>query len=779
MLKKSKFFLFTLYLALGLIGAVMPSCRSTETVSLPYKVERNSYYQDLILDISRKGKIDIAHTEDYLDRENNREKKHVLFSQDIRPVDMNGAKKFISKNFDLLMQTPGEISQELYFPGGNNRILVHARGTNFEGEAAQMRVGVDDSELGVVDVLPELDSYAFPMQLDEGHHRIRISFLNGEQQRKLVITNVKVDRVVIDYPTFIHTYMAMRLQDDTLNGFEETTFVIMGKINSVSRRSLFMPSPSRVEVMLNILENTTLQFAAGIDEYVWSAESSGCEFQVIFEENNKEHILYNEKFQPYENESHRKWYEVSIDLSEFQSIKGILRFETRPLSSQNAENTTNLGYVLLANPRIISPRTVTEPNIVLISIDTLRRDHLSTYGYTKKTSPFLDSLAAESAVFENAIAQAPYTVTSHITMMTSLWPSVHQILTHDYQDRLSPKWLTLPQILKASGYLTGGFTGGGQVSAVYGFDRGMDVYDCEGGRSEKIFPKAIEWIAKAQGNPFFLFLHTYDVHMPYEPPPPYDSLFDPEYNGTVWRWTEECVKIIDPKLFNRILDLYDGEICYVDAQIQRVVQFLREQGLFENTMLIITSDHGEEFMEHGTMACHAHTLYNELLFIPLIIKFPDGQWAGRTIPNQVALNDLMPTVLDYLDIPFPPHSQGQSLLDLFLEKAGSDVQRPIFSEQIVLKDDPRVEVSVQTLSEKYYQRLGLPAEYFDLKNDPGERHDLLESQKKKASVFRQYIREYVTSNRKLAKLGLETNGSRSQKMDKATLDRLKALGYIK
>jgi len=285
----------------------------------------------------------------------------------------------------------------------------------------------------------------------------------------------------------------------------------------------------------------------------------------------------------------------------------------------------------------------------------------------------LDSLASESAVFNNAIAQAPYTVTSHITMMTSLWPSVHQILTHDHQDRLSTKWLTLPQILKARGYQTAGFTGGGQVSDVYGFDRGMDVYDFEGGRSEVIFPKAKEWITKTQGNPFFLFLNTYDVHMPYEPPPPFDNIFDPEYKGTINRWNEGCVEIIDPELFSRILDLYDGEIRYVDAQIQRLVQFLRDKGLYKNTMLIITSDHGEEFMEHGSMACHAHTLYNELLFIPLIIKFPKGQWAGRIIPDPVALNDLMPTVLDYIDILFPSHSQGKTLLDYLEDNVTRDV----------------------------------------------------------------------------------------------------------
>lgn len=642
-----------------------------------------------------------------------------------------------------------------------------------------MRVGVDDIELGEVDILSELDSYVFPMKLERGKHRIDISFLNGEKQRKLIITNVQVDRVIFDYSEFIQTYMARRLLDDTLNGLREVPFVIMGKMNSVSRRSLFLPSASQAEIMLTVPENATLQFAAGIDEYVWGDKFSECEFQVIFEENKKDHILYREKFQPNKYERQKHWLEVYIDLSELQNKEGILRFKTAPLPSQEETDNSNLGFFLLANPRIISPTRAKEPNIVLISIDTLRRDHLSTYGYEKETSPFLDSLANESAVFNNAIAQAPYTVTSHITMMTSLWPSVHQILTHDHQDRLSTKWLTLPQILKARGYQTAGFTGGGQVSAVYGFDRGMDVYDFEGGRSEVIFPKAKEWIAKTQGNPFFLFLHTYDVHMPYEPPPPFDNIFDPEYNGSINRWTEGCVEINDSELFNRILDLYDGEIRYVDAQIQRVVQFLREKGLYENTMLIITSDHGEEFMEHGSMACHAHTLYNELLLIPLIIKFPNGQWAGRIIPDPVALNDLMPTVLDYIDIPFSPDSQGETLLDYMEDNVKRDVQRPIFSEQIVIRDDPRVEVSIQTLSEKYYQRLDLPGEYFLLVNDSGEQHNLLESQKKKASVLEKSIREYMSANKKLAKLGSETKRNRSQEMDEKTVEKLKALGYIK
>lgn len=757
----------------------MSSCKSDETENPPYHVERICNYQDLIWEFAYKGKIEILPVADGREEDAKEEKKRILSFKDIRPVDMEGAEKFQAKNFDLLMSGTGEISQELDVPGGNNRIIVDARGTDFEGEPPRMRVRVDDMELGEADIHSEWDSYVFPMRLESGKHRISISFLNGEEQRTLIITNVRVGRVIFDDSEFIQTFMSRRLYDDTLNGSNKVPFVIMGKMKNVSRRSLLLPAPSQAEIMVTVPENAELQFGAGVDESVWHKKSSACEFLVLFEENNTDHVLYREKFQPYHNEKQQRWLEINIELSEFQNKNGLLKFITSPLISREESDEDNLGYFLLANPRIVFPTRADEPNVILVSIDTLRRDHLGTYGYKKDTSPFLDSLASEAVVFENAIAQAPYTVTSHITMMTSLWPSVHQILTHEYQDRLSTSWLTLPQILKARGYQTAGFTGGGQVSAVYGFDRGMDIYDFEGEKSEVIFPKAMEWIAKTRGNPFFLFLHTYDVHMPYAPPPPYDRIFDPEYSGTITEWTEESVRISEPALYNRILDLYDGEIRYVDAQIQRVVQFLKEEGLYENTILIVTSDHGEEFMEHGMMACHAHTLYNELLFVPLIIKFPKGQWAGRRISNSVALNDLMPTVLDFIDIPFPPHAQGETLLDYLEGNVKTSAQRPIFSERIVLRDDPRTEIAVQTLSEKYYQRLGLPGEYYDLMNDSVEKHSLSESQRKKVSALEKGIQEYLSANGKLAKLAIETRGGRRQEMDKKTVEKLKALGYIK
>jgi arylsulfatase A-like enzyme len=774
---KEKLAILAPVLIIILVVCGTQTCTSSEEEILPYQAERQSYYHDLLLDIAAHGKILLGHVEKYPEENADRRTKPFIFAEDIRPADMDGAENFEAKNFDILMKKAGTIAKDLRLPGGRNRIIVQARGESPDGEKIRMRVMVDKTELGTVNVLSELGSFDFPTKLKKGLHKIQISFLNGNENRKLILSNIHVRRVIMDYPEFIQKFIAIRLQDDTLNKLEEAPFILMGKIGSVTRRSIFLPSPSRAEIALTVPKKASLQFAAGIDEYVRKNDDSGCVFRVIFLNDNEQHTLYEETFRPHKKKK-LKWHEISVDLSKLQNKKGILRFETVPLLTQEAKDNISLGYFLLANPRILLTSGSKEPNIILVSIDTLRRDHLGLYGYEKEVSPFLDTMVSEAAVFDRVIAQAPYTVTSHMTMMTSLWPRVHQVLTHDYQDRLSTQWLTLPQILKARGYMTAGFTGGGQVSAVYGFDRGMDIYDYEGGISETIFPKAMRWMAKTRGSPFFLFLHTYDPHAPYDPPPPYDTIFDPDYEGDITSWTEENVEITDPELFNRIVDLYDGEIRYVDSQIRRVIQFLKDKGLYENTMIIITSDHGEEFMEHGAMAYHSHTLYNELLLVPLIIKFPNGQWGRRRIGGPVALNDLMPTVLDYLKLPLPAHCQGESLLAYLKTNSEPDPERQIFSERIAIRDSPRVDVSIQTLFEKFCQNVVLPDEYFDLVSDPEETDNLIRSHKRKASQWLKRIRKYFKANTNMAKLGFEDKEGRRQVMDKETVEKLKALGYI-
>jgi arylsulfatase A-like enzyme len=777
---RSKFAVLAPIAAL-VLGSSIPqqACKAPKEGTSLSRIKRKAFYHDLVLDIAAHGKTSLAQAEEYPQKKVPRKRRRLVCSLDIRPVDMGGAVNFEAKSFDILMSVAGTISQKLRLPAGKNRITVQARGESSDGEKARMRVMVDETELGTVDVPPESEDYVFPMELKKGRHQIHVSFVNGNGDRKLVLSNIQVRRVVVDSSGVLQDFVASRLLDDTLNEVKGTAVIVMGKIDSVSRRSLFMPSPSLAEVRLEVPQNAFLQFAAGIDERVWRNRLSGCEFLASFIDDAGSHVLYEDSFRPYEKKEDRVWRDVEIDLSKFQNRKGILRFETKPLPFEKARGGTSLGYLLLANPRIVSSSSPKEPNIILISIDTLRRDHLGLYGYAREVSPFLDRMAEETAVFDRALAQAPYTVTSHMTMITSLWPRVHQILTHVYQDRLSTKWLTLAQILKARGYMTAGFTAGGQVSAVYGFDRGMDVYDYQGGISEIIFPKAIGWMARTRGNPFFLFLHTYDPHMPYEPPAPYDTIFDPDYKGNISRWTEENVEITDPELFNRIVELYDGEIRYVDSQLQRVIGFLKDAGLYENTLIIVTSDHGEEFMEHGTMAYHSHTLYNELLLVPLFIRFPGGKWGGRRIQEAVALNDLMPTVLDYLELPFPAYCQGESLLTYLKRKSPVNPGRKIFSERITKRDDPQVDICVQSLSEKYCQNAYLSDEYFDLAGDPGEKSNILESHKMQASELLKEIREYFSSYTELAKLGLEDGGSRRQVMDKETVEKLKALGYIK
>jgi len=169
-------------------------------------------------------------------------------------------------------------------------------------------------------------------------------------------------------------------------------------------------------------------------------------------------------------------------------------------------------------------------NIILISLDTLRADHLGTYGYHRNTSPFIDAFAKESIVFDNAVVQAPNTLPSHMSIMTSLYPSFHG--TKESKSRLDDEHITLAELLKEKGYQTAAFVDGGFVSATFGFDQGFDIYNDQGRRIVQILPKVKKWLDENMSTPFFLFIHCFDIHSPYNPPPPYDRIFhDFTYTG--------------------------------------------------------------------------------------------------------------------------------------------------------------------------------------------------------------------------------------------------------
>ena len=321
-----------------------------------------------------------------------------------------------------------------------------------------------------------------------------------------------------------------------------------------------------------------------------------------------------------------------------------------------------LGVGWILRPAAALPPLEQAPNVLLISIDTLRADHLGSYGYPRPTSPRLDQLAREGARFETAVAPTSWTLPSHMSLLTGLDP----LLTGVYVDTRSlPRGTdTLALRLAKLGYATGGVVSGGYLNAKWGFARGFDYYDdfSVGKRhfgadkqeitSPHILQLANRWLDQWQQRdsrrPFFLFLHFYDVHYDFNPPPPYDTMFDPDYQGTLTGLDFDTNPALKPGLPQRdlehLLALYDGEIRHLDDHLGRFFDSLAERGVFDNTIVAVTSDHGEEFGEHGRFG-HRETLYDEVLLIPLIVRFPAKIAPGTVVREQVRLIDVGPTLL--------------------------------------------------------------------------------------------------------------------------------------
>jgi len=290
------------------------------------------------------------------------------------------------------------------------------------------------------------------------------------------------------------------------------------------------------------------------------------------------------------------------------------------------------------------------PDIVLISVDTLRADHVGAYGYARDTTPFLDRLAASGARFDHARSPSPWTLPSHTTMLTGLNPFTHLVVDDDVKVDLSVP--VLPEVLKRAGYATGGFVSTLYVSRRFGFERGFDAFDDFDITSEKknlrgevdaehTVDAALKFARARDGQPLFLFLHLYDAHYPYAAPAPYDSHFDrPGGKGDARyrNYFYHGEHPLEAEQLTHQIAQYDEEIRYLDAQLARLKEALGDR----EVLWMVTADHGEEFYERGHWG-HAHTLYPEQLRVPMILAGP-GVPAGAVIEQAVGLEDVAPTL---------------------------------------------------------------------------------------------------------------------------------------
>lgn len=307
-------------------------------------------------------------------------------------------------------------------------------------------------------------------------------------------------------------------------------------------------------------------------------------------------------------------------------------------------------------------------NVILIIVDTVRADHLGCYGYLRDTSPHIDSLAAAGTIWSNVYAQSSWTLPATTTILTGLSERSHGVgmnVSAGEVYGMSEQMPTLATILASRGYRTAAFFNVYLMSPQFNFDRGFQSFECHdngNGRAGVTVDKALAWLEDVRSDqPFFLAVHLFDPHDPYAPPAPFDTLYAPEgiAGDSVWEFTPEG-SLARPSQKEHLMNLYDGEIAWTDGQLGRLFAGLREMGLSGSTIVALTADHGEEFLEHGYVG-HGRTLYGETVNVPLVLSGP-GVPEGKVDSSAASQLDVLPTVLGLLDAGPPDHSEGIDLL---------------------------------------------------------------------------------------------------------------------
>ncbi|MCY3965200.1 MAG: sulfatase-like hydrolase/transferase [Acidobacteria bacterium] len=394
------------------------------------------------------------------------------------------------------------------------------------------------------------------------------------------------------------------------------------------------------------------------------------------------------------------------------------------------------------------------PNVVLISIDTLRSDRLPAYGYTGVETPAIDRLAADGVLFERAFTHVNVTLPAHASLFTGLLPPQHGVRDNAGY-RLDEAVPTLAETLGRRGYATGGFVSSYVLRAGTGIGRGFDVYD-DGvrfmtgrdlGELQRPGPEtlaaAADWLGDAAGSPFFLFVHLYEPHAPYNPPSPFAERYD---------------------------DSYDGEIAAADAVVGELLRRLEELGLYRDALIILLSDHGEGLMDHGEMD-HLILIYREVLQVPLIVKLPGGARAGERVATNAQLADVAPTVHSLLGLEHARELPGGNLLEL-QERSRGAAPRQIVSESVY----PRIHFGWSDLASVVEDDLHFiespDPELFRLSVDPGERNNVIQEERAAARRMRAALAEIDRSltspaeddpeiRRRLESLGYLSGGARA------------------
>jgi arylsulfatase A-like enzyme/Flp pilus assembly protein TadD len=411
------------------------------------------------------------------------------------------------------------------------------------------------------------------------------------------------------------------------------------------------------------------------------------------------------------------------------------------------------------------PATATNTPVLLITVDTLRADRLGCYGARRVSTPAMDALAAAGVRFADALAQVPITLPSHAVILTGTYPMYNGV--RDFTSPgLPPNVGLIAEAFRRRGYATAAFVSAFVLDSTWGLARGFQTYDDHFDprqfetrnpgnierRGDETVDRLLGWLkahhsGRGESPPFFVWLHLYDPHSDYNPPEPFHS----RYAG----------------------HLYDGEVAYVDSQLARLFDYFRQAGLYDRTLVILLSDHGESLGEHGEDE-HGFFVYNSTLHVPLIFKPPRGEAPPRVVRRPVGTVDVAPTLLDLLHIqdPIRRQFQGRSLASLILGKGGAAAEQAVYAETYYPHDSFGWS-PLTTLVGSRYAFIDVPhPELYDLAKDPAEKNNVYDERRAEALALRGQLRDF--ERRYAAKLSRPTGPPLAAE----TLEKLKSLGYL-
>ena len=454
---------------------------------------------------------------------------------------------------------------------------------------------------------------------------------------------------------------------------------------------------------------------------------------------------------------------------------------------------------LLALDAYADETSLKRPHVLMVVIDTLRADHLGCYGYDRETSPTIDRLAQQGVLFERCYATSSWTLPSFVSLLSGLYPTSHGADTWSSMMGENIPWL--PEKMQRAGYHTIGVSSNPFLTRKQGVERGFDTFDDQTvlASAEWSFPllesqhkaivlastastatrRAMELLAeRPEDKPVFMMVHYMDCHADYVPPAPWDTMFDPEYDGEVTGHlqSQNYGTDLEDRDVEHIESLYDGEIAHVDAHIGQLLQHLEAIEMADETLVVLTSDHGEELMDHGGWS-HGHTLYEEVVRVPLIIVWPGQLRQSYRVSQAVSLVDVVPTLTEFLNLQGTP-GHGINLTDYLVGNDVVHAERSIFMETNLSRPLRAVVMGFQkTIGElggSKEKPLIDSAERYDLESDPAER--VVHDGNRETDV--ELLQTAFTDLIEMISVQVQGESSTGAQMNANELERLRSLGYI-